>query len=210
MSDCDDATERAEVHWFTNEWEKTAFLTLRRGHTKVIDTYLDHDCIREGDGDALTDAAYAAWSTDRSQGLASVLIAEIRDDVTVLNRHALAELIRDGILTPAREVELTDGTTAEVGDTVIIRRNDRRLRDSKDWVRNVDTWTITGVRDDGSVIVGPTGCRFGGTVGLPVGYVVDMLIWVTRSRRIGRKGSRSMPRMCWWSRPRQGRTSTSR
>ncbi|EGV13897.1 hypothetical protein HMPREF9058_2102 [Actinomyces sp. oral taxon 175 str. F0384] len=48
------------MHRFTNEWEKTVSLALRHVHIRVIDTCLDHDCLREGDEDALTDAAFIA------------------------------------------------------------------------------------------------------------------------------------------------------
>jgi hypothetical protein len=146
----DDAPELVDVHRFTNAWEKTASLALRHGRTQVIDTYLDHDRIRDGDAEAMTDAAYTAWRADRERGLVSVLVAETREDVSALNQRARADLILDGTLKPGREVELNDGTTAGVGDTIITRRNDRRLRSREDWVRNGDTWTITGVRDDGS------------------------------------------------------------
>ncbi|RAD62752.1 TrwC relaxase, partial [Burkholderia multivorans] len=68
---------------------------------------------------------------------------------------------------------LNDGTAAGVGDAIITRRNDRRLRNGKDWVRNGDTWTITGVRNDGSVTIRKAGRRFGGSIVLPAGYVTD-------------------------------------
>ncbi len=173
VGDRDDAPELVDVHRFTHAWEKTASLALRHGRTQVIDTYLDHDRIHEGDAEAMTDAAYTAWRADRERGLVSVLIAETRDDVTTLNQRARADLILDGTLKPGREVELTDGTTAGVGDTIITRCNDRRLRNGKDWVRNGDTWTITGVRDDGSVTIRNTGRRFGGSIVLPAAYVSD-------------------------------------
>lgn len=173
VNDRDDAPELVDVHRFTNAWEKTASLALRHGRTQVIDTYLDHDRIHEGEAEAMTDAAYTAWRTDRVRGLVSVLIAETRDDVTALNSRARADLILDGTLTPGREVELTDGTTAGVGDTIITRRNNRRLRNGKDWVRNGDTWTIKDVRDDGSITIRPTGRRFGGAIVLPASYVSD-------------------------------------
>ncbi|MFH5211168.1 MobF family relaxase [Antrihabitans spumae] len=173
VGDHDDVPELVDVHRFTHEWEKTASLALRHGRTQVIDTYLAHDRIHDGDADAMTDAAYTAWRTDRNQGLVSVLVAETRDHVSALNTRARADLILDGTLAPGREVELNDGTTAGVGDTIITRRNDRRLRNEKTWVRNGDTWTITGVRDDGSVTIRKAGRRFGGSIVLPAAYVTD-------------------------------------
>ena len=173
VGDRDDAPELVDVHRFTHEWEKTASLALRHGRTQVIDAYLDHDRIRDGDAEAMTDAAYTAWRADRSQGLVSVLVAETRDDVSALNQRARADLILDGTLRPGREVELNDGVTAGVGDTIITRRNDRRLRNGKDWVRNGDAWTVTGVRDDGSVTIRKAGRRFGGSLVLPTAYVTD-------------------------------------
>lgn len=173
VGDRDDAPELVDIHRFTHAWEKTASLALRHGRTEVIDTYLDHDRIREGDAEAMTDVAYTAWRADRNQGLVSVLVAETRDHVSALNQRARADLILDGTLTPGREIKLTDGTTAGVGDTIITRRNDRRLRNGKNWVRNGDTWTIKDVRDDGSVTIRPTGRRFGGSIVLPASYVAD-------------------------------------
>jgi hypothetical protein len=210
VGDRHDAPELVDVHRFTNAWEKTASLALRHGRTEVIDAYLNHDRIREGDAEAMTDAAYTAWRADRSQGLVSVLIAETRDDVTTLNQRARADLVLDGTLTPGGEVELNDGTSAGVGDTIITRRNDRRLRNGKDWVRNGDTWTITGVRDDGSVTIREAGRRFGGSIVLPASYVadhVDLGYAVTAHRA---QGVTVTPHMCWWSRRPRGRTSTSR
>ena len=173
VGDRGDTPELVDVHRFTNAWEKTASLALRHGRTEAIDIYLDHGRIHDGDAEAMTDAAYTAWRTDRNQDLVSVLVAETRDDVTALNTRARADLILDGTLKPGREVELTDGTAAGVGDTIITRRNDRRLRNGKTWVRNGDTWTITGVRDDGSITIRKTGRRFGGSIVLPTAYVAD-------------------------------------
>src|SRR5699024_64340 len=111
--------------------------------------------------------AYTAWRADRALGLVSVLIAESREDVATLNHRARADLILDGVLQPGREVELNGGTQAGVGDTIVTRRNDRRLRNGKDWVRNGKRWTITGVRDDGSITIRRPERRFGGSIVLP-------------------------------------------
>ncbi|WP_026077642.1 MobF family relaxase [Brevibacterium senegalense] len=188
VNDRDDAPELVDVHRFEHSWEKTASLALRHGRTEVIDTYLNHDRIHDGEAEAMTDAAYTAWRADRDAGRVAVLIAETRDDVTTLNHRARADLILDGTLRPDSEVALNDGTTAGVGDTIITRRNDRRLRTGKDWVRNGDTWNITGVRDDGSITIRPTKRRFGGSIVLPASYVakhVDLGYAITAHRAQG-------------------------
>src|SRR5699024_8974968 len=118
----------------------------------------------------MTDTAYAAWRQDTSVGLSSVLIAETNETVTALNNRARADLILDGTLHPSREVELNDGSLASIGDTIITRRNDRRLRTQDTWVRNGARWQITQVRDDGSLTVRAIG-RFGGAIVLPAAYV---------------------------------------
>lgn len=188
IQDRDDAPELVDVHRFTHAWEKTASLDLRHGRTPVIDTYLDHHRIHYGDADAMTDAAYTAWRHDRQQGLASVLIAETRENVTALNVRARADLILDGTLKPGPEITLSNGSAAGVGDTSITRRNDRRLRNRYGWVRNGQTWTITAVRDDGSVTIRPPGARFGNSIVLPADYVlehVDLGYAVTAHRAQG-------------------------
>ena len=60
-----DTVELIDVHRFHRPWEKLASLDLRHGHTSVIDTYLAHGRIQDGDTETMTDAAYAAWRADR-------------------------------------------------------------------------------------------------------------------------------------------------
>ncbi|KXZ58679.1 ATP-dependent RecD-like DNA helicase [Brevibacterium ravenspurgense] len=186
--DRDDAPELIDIHRFSNEWEKTASLELRHGRTDIIDTYLDHGRIHDGGEDTMTDAAYAAWREDTAAGTSSVLIAETNETVTALNNRARTDLILDGALHPSREVELNDGSLAGVGDTIITRRNDRRLRTKDTWVRNGARWHITQVRDDGSLTVRAIGRRFGGAIVLPAAYVsehVDLGYAVTAHRAQG-------------------------
>ena len=67
-----------------------------------------------------------------------------------LNARAQAHL-HDGV-RPTRTVALADGSDAAVGDVIITRLNDRRLRTSgTDWVRNGDRWTITGIATNGDL-----------------------------------------------------------
>ncbi|MEI2820973.1 MAG: AAA family ATPase [Marmoricola sp.] len=46
----DDAPELVDIHRFTNEWEKIASLDLRHGRAEIIDTYIDHGRVDDGDG----------------------------------------------------------------------------------------------------------------------------------------------------------------
>ena len=206
--DRSDTPELVDVHRFTHNWEKTASLELRHGRTTAIDAYLAHERVTDGDAAAMTDAAYNAWRADRDAGLVSVLIAETHEDVTTLNRRARADLILNKTLNPDREVELRDGTAAGVGDTIITRLNNRKLRTltGRDWVRNGDIWTVTAVGDDGTITIArdfgagtavredgtikvrKRGRRFGGTIVIPASYVaehVDLGYAVTAFRAQG-------------------------
>lgn len=175
VHDRDDAPELVTLHRFTNVWEKTASLGLRHGHTEVIDTYTEHDRIQGGETEAMIDAAYTAWRTDTLSGGASVLVTDSNESVLALNNRARADLILDGTVDARREVELHDGTHAATGDTVITRRNDRRLRVGRGWVRNGDRWTITEVRDDGSLTLRRAGRKWGASVVLPARYAAEDL-----------------------------------
>jgi len=173
VHDRDDAPELVDVHRFVNAWEKTASLDLRHGRTEAIDTYSDRGRITGGDTETMIDAAYTAWRTDTLAGLTTVLIADANESVHALNQRARADLILDGTVNALREVELHDDSRAAAGDVIITRRNDRRLRAGRGWVRNGDRWTVTDVRDDGSLTVRRAGSR--GVVMLPAGYVAEHL-----------------------------------
>jgi hypothetical protein len=65
---------------------------------------------------------------------------------------------------------LADGNRASVGDVVITRSNDRRLRiAATDWVKNGDSWTILHLTRTGDLRV--RHARNGRTVTLPADYV---------------------------------------
>jgi hypothetical protein len=81
--------------------------------------------------------AFTAWAADRAGGLDAIMLAPTRQLVADLNRRARTRRL-DG--APAgREVRLADGNQASVGDVIITRSNDRRLRlSATDWVKNGD------------------------------------------------------------------------
>ena len=71
---------------------------------------------------------------------------------------------------PDAEVPLADGNQASVGDVIITRSNDRRLRlTATDWVKNGDRWTITRIGRRGDLTVRHNRSQL--TVRLPADYV---------------------------------------
>ncbi|WP_282856383.1 MobF family relaxase [Pseudoclavibacter helvolus] len=175
VHDRDDAPELVDIHRFTNPWEKIASLGLRHGRTEAIDAYMEHGRVTGGGTEEMIDAAYAAWRADWLAGRASVLVTDSNESVLALNQRARIDIILDGTVNALREVELHDGTRAAVGDSVITRHNDRRLRAGRGWVRNGDRWTVTEVRDDGSLTLRRATRKWGGSVVLPAGYVAEHL-----------------------------------
>ncbi len=123
----------------------------------------------------MIDSAYTAWRSDTLAGHASVLVTDSSESVLALNNRARADLILDGTVNARREVELHDGTRAAAGDTVITRRNDRRLRAGRYWVRNGDRWTVTEVRDDGALTLRRVGRKWVGSVVVPAEYAAEHL-----------------------------------
>ncbi|UOQ91307.1 relaxase domain-containing protein [Agromyces endophyticus] len=173
VHDRPDPPELVDVHRFVNGWEKTASLGLRRGDVASIDRYLAHDRVREGESEVMADAAYEGWRADARAGRVSVLISDSNDAVAALNERARTDAILDGRVDALHEVALHDGTRAGVGDTIITRRNDRRLRAGRGWVRNGDRWTILAVHRYGALEVRRHGYRWGSSTLLPAEYVIE-------------------------------------
>jgi hypothetical protein len=73
------------------------------------------------------------------------MLAPTRDLVAQLNQRARNHRLH--IVSPGRDVQLADGNRASVGDVIITRQNDRRLRISAtDWVKNGDRWTVLNLQ----------------------------------------------------------------
>ena len=119
----------------------------------------------------MTDQLFTAWQTDRSNGLDAVMLAPTRDLVADLNARARAHrLAEPGAMPTSGEVVLADGNHASVGDLVLTRSNDRRLRvTATDWVKNGDRWTVLNVPPSGGLTVQHTQTHR--TVALPRDYV---------------------------------------
>ncbi|MDF1606276.1 MobF family relaxase [Nocardioides sp. YIM 152315] len=185
----DDTAQLLDVHRFLHEWEKGASIDLRHGRPQAIDAYVANDRVVEGHGGEAKEAAYDAWAADIADGRSSVLIADIAETVTDLNLRARADRLVRGETDAGRELSLVSGAGVSMGDIVITRRNDRRLRTLRSgWVRNGDRWIVRDARPDGSLVVRRIDRRFGGAVVLPASYVaehVDLGYAVTAHRAQG-------------------------
>ena len=101
----------------------------------MIDVYQDADRIIGGTTDDMTARAYEAWRADREAGIESILVSDSGEAVAALNLRARTELILADVVNPLRgEVTLNGGVQAAVGDTVITRKNERKLRTRFSWV----------------------------------------------------------------------------
>ncbi|MGY0541414.1 MobF family relaxase [Nocardioides sp. YJ-D4] len=184
-----DVPELTEVHRFTHEWEKAASLDLRAGHARSIAAYAYHDRLEGGTTVEMINSAYAAWTRDLEEGYATVLIAESTDLVHALNMRARADRILRGAVAASRQVAVSGGAQASIGDQIITRRNDRSLRTPTGiWVRNGDLWEVDSVRSDESMVVHRRDGRRRDTLVLPPCYVaehVDLGYAITAHRAQG-------------------------
>ena len=162
------ALHLTELHRFTDPAEAAVSLALREGKPEALNFYLDHDRIHVGDIAKATEDAFTAWAADRAAGLDAIMLAPTRNLVAQLNRRARAHRLDHS--EPTSEVSLADGNQASVGDVIITRSNNRRLRlTATDWVKNGDRWTITRIGRRGDLTVRHTRSYL--TVRLPIDYV---------------------------------------
>jgi hypothetical protein len=162
------ALRLTELHRFSDPAEAAASLALRDGKPEALDFYLDHGRVHVGDLATTTQDAFAAWVSDRASGLDAIMLAPTRRLVAELNRQARDHCL--GSHPAGREVRLADENQASVGDVIITRANDRRLRlAANDWVKNGDRWIITRVSRRGDLIVRHNRSHF--TTRLPADYV---------------------------------------
>jgi hypothetical protein len=143
---------------------------LREGKPEALKFYLDHGRVHVGDIAATTEDAFKAWVSDRAAGLDAIMIAPTRELVARLNSRAREHRLDHSATTAEVEVPLADGNWASVGDVIITRTNDRRLRlTATDWVKNGDRRMITHVAKHGDLTVRHTRSHL--TVRLPTDYV---------------------------------------
>jgi conjugative relaxase-like TrwC/TraI family protein len=165
-------TTRLSTIWrFREEWERAASLKLRAGNYSAIADYEQHRRIRHGSYLGMLDQAYLAWQADMQAGKSTILIAADNETVNMLNEHARADLVAQGVVDAELTAQLTDGLQAGSGDTIIARGNNRRLIDSEgEFVRNGTLFNVSAVNPhDGSVLAARRDT--GATVVLPRTYL---------------------------------------
>lgn len=167
----------SEVVRFHSRAEAAASLALRGGDPAGIGFYLDAGRIHIGTEQTAAEAAFTAWQADQDAGRDSLLLAPTNAIVNELNVRArtarlAAVLEADPQATPGREIVLSDGLTASVGDVIRTRRNNRQLPLSgTDYVRNGYTFTIVDIAADGALQARHRGT--GREITLPAAYVTD-------------------------------------
>ncbi|WP_131104480.1 MobF family relaxase [Ornithinimicrobium sufpigmenti] len=162
------ALHLTELMRFSGVAEGGASLELRDGRPSALGFYLDAGRVHVGDLATMTEEVFGAWSADRAKGKDAIMLAPTRELVADLNQRARDHRLQ-GSPRPTGEVALSDGNHASVGDTVITRRNDRRLQTAPtDWVKNGDRWTVLDT-DDRALVVQHT--RTNRKIVLPADYV---------------------------------------
>ena len=167
-----------ELFRFRNHEEAAATLSLREpplvGTDKPFEWYKENNRVVAGDADAMIEDVFHGYSADIQAGKQSIMIASTNEAVTKLNDLAQAHAIEHGqVSTGAGAVALHNSSRAHVGDTIVTRKNARRLivNSGQDFVKNGDLWRVTDLHDDGRITAQHTG--HGGKVTLPAGYVQE-------------------------------------
>lgn len=165
-----------ELFRFKNPEEAAATLSLREpplvGTDKPFEWYKDNNRIIAGDADAMIEDVFRKYSADVNAGKQSIMIASTNETVTRLNDLAQAHAIEHGqVSTGAGAVALHNSSRAHLGDTIVTRKNARRLvvNSGQDFVKNGDLWRVTDLHNDGRITAQHTG--HGGKVTLPAHYV---------------------------------------
>lgn len=149
------ARELRSLWRFRHRWEAGASRLLRHGHPNVVDTYATHDRIHAGEADTMVEAAYQAWRRHTQTGQSAVLLATDAHTVDALNARAHDDLVSTGHVAPDG-IPAAGRVTVAVGDTVLTRRNNRRLHvPGGGHVRNGARWTVTATHPDGALTLAP-------------------------------------------------------
>jgi conjugative relaxase-like TrwC/TraI family protein len=180
------AAELTTLYRFADPDEAEATLKMRVGDSAGLDFYFQNGRVKAGSKPSMIEAAYAGWKADMLAGKTTMMAAATNLNVTELSAQARRDRVEAAQVEPDG-VTLHDGNLAGVGDWIITRNNQRRLRTGRgDWVKNGDGWRVTARHGDGSLTVKHLG--HGGFITLPTPYVasdVELLYAATTNREQG-------------------------
>lgn len=159
LADRHGAAHLLEVRRFVDAWEAEASLSLRRRDPAAISEYVMRGRIHAGTTEQVEAALFDAWRAEalshQADGRrhAALMIVTTNEQAAVLSARARQALIDAGAVAVGATVRLRDNV-ASVGDHIVTRRNNRRLRTtSGGWVVNGDVWTVLAVLSDGAAQV---------------------------------------------------------
>jgi DNA primase catalytic core len=154
-----------DEHGRLRDWECVASLGLRDRDPDAVAEYERRGRIHAGPLARMEETSYRAWLTDHltfeqtrhdgdPRAGVALLMADTEAAAATLSARARADLVRHG-LVEERGTVLADGNRAGVGDLIVTRLNQRRLRAEHGdrFVANRDTWRVTGRGRDGSLTV---------------------------------------------------------
>jgi ATP-dependent exoDNAse (exonuclease V) alpha subunit len=170
------AARLREIRRFSEAWEGTASLQLRRRDPAALAEYAMRSRIHGGTTTEIAADLFRAWRADAlaAQGgdrRSVLMIVSTNEQAALLSERARHALLEAGTVADGPNVKLRDNV-ASVGDHIVTRRNDRRLRTSgRGWVVNGDVWTVIAVHPDGGADVRRHGD--GSTITLPDEYLAE-------------------------------------
>lgn len=149
-------------------------LALRHGEESSLELFYARGWVHDGTAAEMKDAAATAYLADIDAGKTSIVMLSTRDDVREVNLAIQAHYRAAGTAKVEHTVTLSDELDAGVGDIVLTRKNNRRLRTKGGkrrnmFVRNGDLWTVTAVNENGSLNLRSK--THEGTITLPARYV---------------------------------------
>jgi conjugative relaxase-like TrwC/TraI family protein len=160
--------ELATPRRFRQPWEAEASLLLRAGDPTAAELYSANRRLRTAHPAVLAHDVARIYRRHADAGRTVAITTNTAETARAIN---IAIQRTTSTQPPAPSVQLSDGTTARVGDRIATRRNDPGLRTTHgERVRNRQIWTVTAVADDGALdVTHPER----GEVALPARYVAE-------------------------------------
>ncbi|WP_107661048.1 MobF family relaxase [Nocardia suismassiliense] len=170
------APELDTVVRFADPDEAAASLHVRNGDpNRAWEFYADRGRVQSGLTSDLRTRMLAAHMRDLDEGVSSLMMAATVEDVYRLNGAAQSAYAERGVVDRTGAcARLSDGHHGYVGDIIVTRRNQGKLRilggpRGGGPVTNGDRWRVIAVHSDGSLTV--AGAEHCGRVRLPAWYV---------------------------------------